>query len=372
MMAQGKSRQRILAPLLLVSLVFVSTTESVGKPATFQPAFAAQVVEGNDGRNHVSGEYVNTEAGFTIRFPDHWTGVEEFNGTITTIYPDLEGFSKNPQELSSVLIMSVPKTFLKDLFQKLLSSPESNLIDETEVVMPEGSVECNSIEYSFTEVNEVELFRMASECHITQFGFFKSDQYMFTTDQHIVIIMFNANSDVLYQRLIDDFEGSVQTLRVNNPASLEKTMMEILGLEQQTFPVVANGNEVELTLSSNSRVSDLRLEEEEKRISFDVESSETTSRFTTFSVDSVLEGPYVVTVDGQPVTDFIVVKDETDNNKNTIQLTHEPSIQEIAITGTNVVPEFPYSVVLIASTVIGSIVAISRMGLLARFYPAGN
>jgi hypothetical protein len=371
-MAQGKDGLRILTSLLLVSLVFVSIAETAGSPTAFQPVFAA-TVEDSDGRKHVSGEYVNKEAGFTIRFPDHWQGVEEFDGAITTIYPYLEGFSKSPQELSGVLIVSVSKTFVKDLFQKLLSSPESNLLlDETELAVPEGSAECGSIQYSFTKVNEIELFRMVSECNIGQFGFSKFDQYMFATDQHLVIIMFNANSDILYERLIDDFEGSIQTLRVDNPASLEKTMMEILGLEQQTFPVVAKGNEIELTLSSNSRVSDLRIEEEEKRVTFNVESSETTSRFTTFSVDSVLEGPYVVTADGQPVTDFVVVRDDTDNNKNTIQLSHESSIREIAITGTNVVPEFPYHALLIVSAVIGTILAISRTGLLARYYGTGN
>jgi len=193
---------------------------------------------------------------------------------------------------------------------------------------------------------------------------------MFATNEHIVIIWFIANSEDSYEESIDDFEQSIQTLQVDNPTSLVEWTMEILGLKQQTFLVVANGNEVELSLASNSRVSDLRLDEEHKRVSFNVESSETSARFTTFSVDNVLEGPYIVTADGQPVTDFAVVKDETDNNKNTIQLTHESSVREISITGTNVVPEFPYHALLIVSAVIGTIIATSRTRLLARFYAA--
>jgi len=167
-----KAGIRTLASLLLVSLVFVSTA-SVGKPtAAFQPVFAAQIAEDTNGRKHVSGEYVNSMAGFSIRFPDHWSGVEEFNGTITWIYPDFDSVLKNPKEFTGVMISSVSKTFAKDIFQKLLSSPEIDLaIKEMEggegEVMPEEDQECRSREHLFTEVNEVELFRAVSECPIS-------------------------------------------------------------------------------------------------------------------------------------------------------------------------------------------------------------
>lgn len=44
----------------------------------------------------------------------------------------------------------------------------------------------------------------------------------------------------------------------------------------------------------------------------------------------------------------------------------------VEIASITTVPEFPYPAVLIVSAVIGTIIAISRMGLLARFYATGN
>ena len=77
---------------------------------------------------------------------------------------------------------------------------------------------------------------------------------------------------------------------------------------------------------------------------------------------------YVVLVDGRPANV------ETHNRENTriLSILFDGGSRQITITGTHVIPEFPYHIVLIISAAIGTIIAIGRAGLLSRFYGTGN
>jgi hypothetical protein len=70
-------------------------------------------------------------------------------------------------------------------------------------------------------------------------------------------------------------------------------------------------------------------------------------------ISKVLDGPYSVIIDGQPTEDVSLVVDRT-TNVTFMTVGYSHSVHEITIIGTNVVPEFPLSIVVV---VFASVVA---------------
>jgi len=115
---------------------------------------------------------------------------------------------------------------------------------------------------------------------------------------------------------------------------------------------------IELNIRSSSTVSDFGFSEESKRISFRATGEDGTKGVTVVTIGQVLEGPYTVMVDGNVVTDFKTT--ETAEGQTEIEVTYDHSTREISITGTQVVPEFPVSM-LIMGIAIATIIVLSAV-----------
>lgn len=135
-----------------------------------------------------------------------------------------------------------------------------------------------------------------------------------------------------------------------------------------TYPisVMANENEIVLPINSSSPVSDFRLNETMRQVSFKVSSEDVDIGTVMLPISRVIQGPYTLTLDGNVSTEFEIINDHT-NNETTIKISYTPGLHDITITGTNVVPEFPTSVVsvFILAVTIGIIMTLSRMKYLA-------
>jgi hypothetical protein len=107
-----------------------------------------------------------------------------------------------------------------------------------------------------------------------------------------------------------------------------------------------------------SEASDIRFDEEAKQLSF-----KSAGGIATVSISPILEGPYIVMVDGEQTTDYgIYQNQETDETILTIAYEGEGA-HETMITGTNVVPEFPLSIILVVAAVMSMVVIIRRTKL---------
>ncbi|HSF27402.1 MAG TPA: PEFG-CTERM sorting domain-containing protein [Nitrosopumilaceae archaeon] len=113
--------------------------------------------------------------------------------------------------------------------------------------------------------------------------------------------------------------------------------------------ITVGENKIFLNVQSSSMISDFAFDEGNKQISFKVTGDKGTSGVTLVPVSQVLEGPYVVTFDGQVWRDFQTVEDK--NSGDTfLRIRYPHSTHEITITGTAVVPEFPVTgLILVAS-----------------------
>lgn len=140
-------------------------------------------------------------------------------------------------------------------------------------------------------------------------------------------------------------------------------MTEDTNLTNSHYQVVMpDGSTVGVSVQSNSNITNFDFLEEARQISFDVAggANGTSNGFATIAADKVLGAPYVVTIDGQPTTHFVMFED-TIGGENMIQISYQGGPHEITITGASVVPEFPYHMAgLLAAAAIGVVAVVSR------------
>lgn len=101
--------------------------------------------------------------------------------------------------------------------------------------------------------------------------------------------------------------------------------------------VAGNEDEIVLPINSSSNVTDLSFNEPMKQISFKVSSENDNIGIVTIPVSRVLEGPYTVTFDGNVMTNFAIINNQT-SSETSIEMTHNRGIHDITVTGTRVIP----------------------------------
>ena len=107
-------------------------------------------------------------------------------------------------------------------------------------------------------------------------------------------------------------------------------------------------------------VSDFNFDENAKRVSFRVDGENGTAGLIIVVLEKVLQSPYMVSIDGQTTTNFSTIEDKI-NGENAIQISYHHSAHDIAITGTNVVPEFPLPQVGATGVIVAAVIIIGRL-----------
>jgi hypothetical protein len=127
-----------------------------------------------------------------------------------------------------------------------------------------------------------------------------------------------------------------------------------------SFDITAEGGEeFQVEIASNSAVDAVELKQEEKMLTFRVEGETGTRGVTQVTVPkAMLSGGMVVMIDGQvvnPESNDVIVTSDT-SAETTFEINYTHSEHDVAVSGTNVVPEFPLATLVMAAAV-GSIVA---------------
>lgn len=135
-------------------------------------------------------------------------------------------------------------------------------------------------------------------------------------------------------------------------------------LKPQVQLVIVEGDTIEVALNSSSTVSEFELDEENKRVTFKVDGETGTTGRTEISVGRILEGPYTVTIDGESASDFEVIQGGM-SGETIVKISYTHSTRDVAIAGTNVVPEFPFSTIGVIAATLGGLILLTR-GRLGR------
>lgn len=148
------------------------------------------------------------------------------------------------------------------------------------------------------------------------------------------------------------------TLSADTVAKLQPSSTFLVA-SPNAFAVEAEGKEFEMNIASTSSVSDFAFDQDAKKISFKVEGEDGTDGVTQVTIPKpLLSGQMTILIDGQavkPESNAVIVSSDTDAQV-TLEINYHHSEHTVEVTGTNVVPEFPVSMAVMAIA-IGATVA---------------
>jgi hypothetical protein len=125
--------------------------------------------------------------------------------------------------------------------------------------------------------------------------------------------------------------------------------------------VILGGQLVRFPINSSATISDVAFDENAKRLSLELTGTIGTEGVTIVPISRLLVGPYTVTIDGNEVTDYELIENNS-TGESWLKMNHVETTQVITIVGTSVVPEFPVLLLIVLVSVLGAIVGLNRFG----------
>ncbi|HEV8404330.1 MAG TPA: hypothetical protein VGQ13_00320 [Nitrososphaera sp.] len=290
----------------------------------------------------VSGTYTNSQAGVEITFPEGWEGaaISTDAGLIISVAP---GGMSGGTATKGMFLMIMDKS--------KMDSPPTDPTSFTS----DTSSQCGTPLTSTTQVSGVAASQITVEC--TQDGTpSKARMIIVQTGSRWIAAMYAApvaefDSDV------SAFDTSVSTLKVTGATDMGASA-DIGLLKVQS--ITLGGKSLQVDVKSSSTISDFKLDESSKTLTFKADGQTGTQGKTEIAIGKMLNGPYTVKIDGKATTDFQVAGAGADAMM-TVSYTH--SSHDVAVTGASIVPEFPIAVVGVIAGLIGIVAVIGRTRL---------
>ena len=150
----------------------------------------------------------------------------------------------------------------------------------------------------------------------------------------------------------------LDTLNASVKSKLE-TSARFQVASSNAFAVNAEDKNFDVEIASNSTVSAFEFKQQEKKVSFHVEGQTGTRGVTQITIPkALLSGEMMVSIDGNVIppesSDVVAILDTEEGM--TLEINYQHSEHTVEVSGTNVVPEFPVSMIIMA-TAIGSVIA---------------
>lgn len=154
-------------------------------------------------------------------------------------------------------------------------------------------------------------------------------------------------------------QADAGTLSADTLAKLQPSSTFLVA-SPNAFAVEAERKEFEVDIASTSKVSDFAFDKDAKKISFKVEGDAGTDGVTQITIPKpLLSGQMTVLIDGQavkPDSNAVIVSSDMDAQM-TLEINYHHSERTVEVTGTNVVPEFPASMAIMAAAAGAAIAA---------------
>lgn len=303
----------------------------------------------------ISGSYENSDLALKIDLPKGWSGVEGSESLFDTdqtmkfaaiAFPKL-GSITSLEDIENISALGIAYADLEDLLsgdyspsEECVTSPNLSIVAiNAGLKAAEFEVECESID-----------------------SMMKGKAYFFATEENnAVYVVYMAFSEAAYNDHLSEFEESVKTLQIENTLNLSDMSSYSATSDYKVLSeqVTVNENPYEIEIVTNSEISDFSLDREANRMTFVVDGQSGTAGSVLIKLGHVLEGPYTVTIDGD-VADRVIIIDDKTMNQKIVEISYLHSVHEIAITGTQVIPEFPAFAVGILLASVAAVVVLSR------------
>jgi hypothetical protein len=296
----------------------------------------------------ISGEYLDEGLGMKLDLPESWSGISTKNLDASILIAFPEGMlnqsgGADTQDMAMIMVFS-------GNFNDIISGDFSAGQTQTDFDCPSPT------SMKIVKINKLKSFHLTLSCQSREMGMtMKLDAYAFAVGPDIVFVMYAASSESTFQAHFDVFQQTIQSLEVESPTDLSEFvhLAQMLAGKQIKQTVTVEGKQYDVNMASSSKISDFTLDESNKKISFKVEGKEGTAGNTAIEISPILQGPYVISMDGDVIdAGYMVLEDDT-TNSTTIELEYSHSVHDITISGTNVVPEFPITSIALLGALVG-------------------
>ncbi|VVC05288.1 MG2 domain protein [uncultured archaeon] len=150
---------------------------------------------------------------------------------------------------------------------------------------------------------------------------------------------------------IDVSADLLGSLTLKTQANLQSSTKFVV-ISPNAFAVKAEGKDFDVKLASNSNVNNLQFDEQAKKISFTVSGETGTKGTTDITIPkSLLSGNISVMMDGQIMSQADVIETADTQDETTLEINYHHSTHTIEVVGTNAIPEFSTSVLVMASAI---------------------
>lgn len=315
--------------------------------------------------DNVLGAYESESGTVKIVFPEGWAGFEvsEDNGStvVAAVSPDRIVTLEDLADADPVLNLVMSRKASVDMAPGTMPPLRSEISGE-------ATMGCKLTSSKFILLNGVFSEESLSNCSVVNSP---ADNGSSNGDNAT-----NAKNLILHSILTQTHDRWVALIFYGTPESLEANetqfnsafdTFEVVGASDlpipfgsitfKTFNVNANGSRIPVDVKSTSNITEFALDESNMIVSFKAESVNTQG-VAELSIGRVLEGPYVVTVNGEVWSDFDIINEETPRESK-IQIRYEQEGGQIIIRGTQVVPEFAFGATLGTTGAFTSIIVLA-------------
>ncbi len=296
-----------------------------------------------------TGKYVNEKAGVEIQFPEGWKWSQSStkDGLVTTAYND--GETARDSEVHALLSLSIinknsfeePPFFQPPL---QLASEINCEISQEPIALKIAGVAGAYINYS---------------CNGDEF--IMESTVVSSNSNWIIFTVFSEEE--LYEEYVGEAGSSaLKTLKVSGAIDIEREEESVgpVSITPSIIEVTVSGEAIQIQLNSSSVITDFRLHEVDRLLSFKTVGESGTDGITEISIGRIIKGTYLVTIDGQ-ITDQWMV-DSTSTGETILTISYANGTHEISIQGTQVVPEFNFlSSAIVLSMALGTSVFLRRL-----------
>jgi len=139
----------------------------------------------------------------------------------------------------------------------------------------------------------------------------------------------------------------LSSLTLKTQGSLQSSE-NIVVASPNAFAIKAEGKNFDVKIASNSKVSNLQFDEQAKKVSFTVTGETGTIGVIDITIPkSLLSGGMNIMIDGQVMSQNDVIETVDTQDETTFEINYHHSTHTIEIVGTNAVPEFPTSLIIL-------------------------
>lgn len=283
----------------------------------------------------IEGKYVNKDIGVEFVIPENWSGAQLQSISTSTLSIDAilasPGDIRTSQE--AVFILIVIASDKEGLKKQDFPDPIDKMKEQN----------CELLSARFMTIGSIEGIEVITECSEIDNGntvIVRNKAILAKESTKIISILFISEADT-YDKYIQDFDGMLDTLRVAD---------SFIAFPDLPNQITEKFDQVSVEIKTNSEISELKFNEEDKSISFDV-SKEDKIGISEIYLSSILKEPYTIIINE---TAFL----RTDIEKG-VKIVYKDDVNEIKIIGTEVVPEFPI-VLPILALVTSMIIFISK------------